>query len=67
MTKKRYVSVQFLAERYEKTVGTIWRWARLEPDFPKPLKLGPATSRWDLDEIEAWEARKAAEAEGAAA
>ncbi|MEE4118307.1 MAG: AlpA family phage regulatory protein [Paracoccaceae bacterium] len=64
---KRYVSDQFLAERYSKTRGTIWNWARGDTGFPKPVKLGPATTRWDLDEIEAWEARKAAEAEGAAA
>lgn len=54
-TAKRYVSDQFLADRYEKTRGTIWRWAR-DPkvSFPKPFRIGP-TTRWDLDEVEAWE------------
>jgi predicted DNA-binding transcriptional regulator AlpA len=31
--------------------ATIWRWVRTRSDFPKPFKLGPATTVWDLREI----------------
>jgi prophage regulatory protein len=33
--------------------NTIWRWVR-EDRFPKPFKLGPATTVWDADQVDAF-------------
>lgn len=35
-------------------VATVWRWARTNPAFPQPLRIGPNTTMFDLDELEAW-------------
>ena len=39
--------------------ATIWRWVA-EGTFPAPFKLGPNTTVWDLDQVEAHLAQKAA-------
>lgn len=38
--------------------ATVWRWAA-EGRFPKPFKLGPNTTVWDLDQVEAFLAQQA--------
>ena len=38
--------------------ATIWRWVR-SGRFPKPFKLGPATTVWDADQVEAFLAKQA--------
>lgn len=35
------------------SLPTLWRWAR-EGHMPKPFKLGPNTTVWDADEIDAF-------------
>ena len=52
-----FVSVRSLAARYETAVNTVWRWVR-EGRYPKPIKLGPAMTRWRLDEVIQWERRQ---------
>ncbi len=42
--------------------ATIWRWVA-SGRFPRPFRLGPNMTCWDLDEVEAWLDRQA---EGAA-
>jgi prophage regulatory protein len=32
--------------------ATIWRWVA-EGKFPKPFKLGPNTTVWDIEQVEA--------------
>jgi predicted DNA-binding transcriptional regulator AlpA len=39
--------------------ATIWRWVS-EGKFPKPFKLGPNTTVWDLDLVEAFLVQQAA-------
>ena len=39
--------------------ATIWRWVA-EGKFPRPFKLGPNTTVWDLDQVEAFLAHQAA-------
>lgn len=39
--------------------ATIWRWVA-DGKFPKPFKLGPNTTVWDLDQVEAFLAQQAA-------
>lgn len=48
-----YLSDQQLADRYQVSRNTIWRWTR-EKDFPKPVKLYGST-RWLFPEINEWE------------
>lgn len=35
-------------------VSFVWRKARTDEAFPKPLKLAPGTTRWDAEEVERW-------------
>jgi prophage regulatory protein len=39
--------------------ATVWRWVA-EDRFVKPFKLGPNTTVWDLDQVEAFLAQQAA-------
>lgn len=39
--------------------ATVWRWVA-EGRFVKPFKLGPNTTVWDLDQVEAHLAKQAA-------
>lgn len=50
----RFVSDKFLAERYDVTRATIWRWVR-ERVLPPPIKMGLKTTRWSLATIELFE------------
>lgn len=45
---RRFVSDRFLANRYEVSRATIWRWAKIGK-LPPPEQLGANTSRWDLE------------------
>jgi prophage regulatory protein len=56
----KFISDKYLAERFEVSRATIWRWAR-EGKFPTPFKIQGST-RWKLSEVEQWEAKQ----EGAA-
>ncbi len=38
--------------------ATVWRWVA-EGRFVKPFKLGPNTTAWDLDQVEAHLAQQA--------
>jgi prophage regulatory protein len=38
---------------------TLWRWSRERDDFPKPIKLGEATTAWRISELEAFIERRA--------
>lgn len=50
----KYVADKFLAERYDTSRNTIWRWVE-KGELPKPIKLSPGCTRWCLADIEAWE------------
>ncbi len=47
-----------LGARYGVHRSTPWRWAKADPDFPKPVTLSPGCTRWLLSEIEGWERTK---------
>lgn len=57
-----YLTDSDIARRYNIARPTVWRWAREQADFPKPVKLTPGCTRWKASEIEAWETRQAGEA-----
>ena len=62
--KKRYSRDKAVAERYDNSRSTIWRWAN-DPryaylKFPKPIKIGPGVTAWDDDHLDQFDARRAA-------
>lgn len=65
-TPELFVTVKFIAARYNASAGTIWRWVRSR-NFPQPVSLTPGCTRWRLSEVEAFEnERAAAQAESVA-
>ena len=34
--------------------ATVWRKVKNDPDFPKPVKLGPRITAWRVEEIREW-------------
>lgn len=45
-------------------VSTAWRRAKLEPDFPKPVRLGSRCTRFRLGDIRRFLAERAATSAG---
>lgn len=63
---QRYIRINDLAStkgkpgRLPNSPATVWRWSKLGL-FPKPFKLGPNTTVWSIDQVDAWVAQQAAE------
>lgn len=62
----KYIRIGQLASRpghegmLPASAATLWRWAR-NGTFPAPIKLGPGTTAWRVQDVEAWlKARSAA-------
>lgn len=53
-----YLSDKQLGERFAVSRITVWRWAKNDPLFPKPVSLSSGCTRWKLADIEAWEATR---------
>lgn len=49
-----FISDTQLAARFDVSRNTIWRWAREQADFPKPVKLTPGCTRWREADIDRW-------------
>jgi prophage regulatory protein len=47
---RKWVSDSFLADYYEVSRATIWRWTRLGK-LPQPEKIGENCTRWDFEKI----------------
>ena len=47
-----------LALRWGVSRQTVWRWHRLNPEFPRSVKLSSQITRWRMTEIAAWEANR---------
>ena len=56
-----------LAERFQVSRVSIWRWTKFKPEFPKPITISAGCVRWRLADIEAFEAKLAAQANAASA
>lgn len=52
-----YYSDAQLAERYQVSRSTIWRWTA-RGHLPPPVQLSPGTTRWLKNEIEHRDAQK---------
>jgi prophage regulatory protein len=53
-----YLSDSQVAKRYGVSRQTVWRWANSDNTLPKPIKLSPGCTRWNLRDLENWEAAK---------
>ncbi len=51
-------STKHRAGRLPVSPATLWRWVA-QSKFPAPFKLGPNTTVWDLDQVEAFLAQQA--------
>ena len=47
----RYLPARGVAVRYGIGVSTVWYWVK-KGLLPKPHKIGPNTSRWDVHELD---------------
>ena len=62
--EKRVIRISELASTPKKpgilpvSPATVWRWVR-EGKYVVPFKLGPSTTVWDADKVNAWLARQA--------
>lgn len=56
--RSAYLSDKDIAQRYNVSRQTVWRWHRETMEFPRAITLSPGCTRWKLSEIEAWEAAK---------
>ena len=56
-------STKSKAGRLPVSPATVWRWVK-EGKFPAPFKLGPNTTVFDLDQVEAFLAKQSLTSEG---
>lgn len=52
------ISVKALATVVEKGISTVWRNCQQDPDFPKPIRLGPGCTRFKVGDIRVYLAMK---------
>ncbi|WP_157739042.1 AlpA family transcriptional regulator [Labrenzia sp. VG12] len=57
-----YLSDKQVAKRISISKATVWRWAKSNPDFPKPIVFSKGVTRWSLDDLLVFEARRKGEA-----
>jgi len=55
MQSEIYLTDNQVAKRYGITRGSVWRWAKENPLFPKPVKFSPGCVRWEAAELIAYE------------
>jgi len=55
-TGSAWLSVEQVAQRYEVSSASIWRWVR-QGRFPKPVKIGPRSTRWRRKSIDDHDAK----------
>ena len=52
------ISIKALAAVVDKGVSTVWRNCQQDPDFPKPIRLGPGCTRFKVGDIRVYLAMK---------
>ena len=60
----KILRVQAVAERLGYAVPSVWRKAKDEADFPKPVRIGPKCTGWIEAEVTDYLKRKIAESRG---
>jgi len=46
-----WISPKHVAEMLDVSEATVWRWCKTLPAFPRPVKLSPGCTRFNLDQI----------------
>ena len=54
----RLLSVAQVAAMLGVSHRTVWRWSVTVDDFPRPVKLTNATTRWRMADVVAWMDRR---------
>ena len=54
------ISIKAFAAVNGQGVSTLWRHCKQDPDFPRPIRLSPGCTRFNVGEIRAYLAKKAA-------
>lgn len=54
----QFLSDSQIAQRYGVSRQTVWRWAATDNTFPPPIKFSAGCTRWNITDLEAWEAAK---------
>ena len=61
---RKYLRAGRVAARYDVSTSTIWRWAGEKRfaslGFPRPVPIGPQARAWEIGELDAYDARRAA-------
>lgn len=56
--KSEYVSDKEAAIRFAVTRNTIRKWVRVNPEFPRPIKLSEGCTRWRVADLDAFAASR---------
>lgn len=56
--KIEYVSDKQAAIRFGVTRDTIRKWVRVNPEFPRPIKLSEGCTRWKVADLDAFAASR---------
>lgn len=60
-----FLRVKRVAVRYDVSPATVWRWSHdprsAQMKFPQPVKLGPATTAWSVEELDRYDLSRLAE------
>jgi prophage regulatory protein len=54
-SKMRFLKDAEVASLIGAGISTVWAMTAHDPDFPKPIRLGPRMTRWIDDEITGWQ------------
>jgi prophage regulatory protein len=52
--KPEYVSDKEAAIRFNVTRCTIRKWVRVNPEFPRPIRLSEGCTRWRVEDLDAF-------------
>lgn len=53
---QKYLSAREVSQRYGVGIATVWRWSA-EGVLPRPIKVGPNSTRWSVPALEEHDAR----------
>lgn len=46
-----WISPKRAAEMFDISQATLWRWVKYQPGFPRPVKLSPGCTRFNLQQL----------------
>lgn len=50
----QFLRVKQVADTFGMSVATVWRKAKTDPQFPKPVKVSEGITGWPSDEVRAY-------------